>query len=66
MLLGDANHVPHDPPIYSQQITVYVGMAPPRPARLRLARCGVIGIRSIVITITSTAEDAAYIQASPQ
>lgn len=33
MLLGDANHVPHNPPIYSQQITVYVGMTPPRPAR---------------------------------
>jgi hypothetical protein len=24
LLLGDADHVPHDPPIYSQKITVYV------------------------------------------
>ena len=32
MLLGDAVHLPHDPPVYSQPITVYVGMAPPRPA----------------------------------
>jgi hypothetical protein len=31
MLLGDANHIPHDPPIFSQPITVYVGMTPPRP-----------------------------------
>ena len=32
LLLGDANHTPHDPPIFSQPITVYVGMAPPKPA----------------------------------
>jgi len=32
MLLGDAGHVPHDPPVSSQPITVYVGMTPPRPA----------------------------------
>jgi hypothetical protein len=31
LLLGDANHVPHDPPVYSQPITVFVGMAPPKP-----------------------------------
>jgi hypothetical protein len=31
LLLGDANHIPHDPPIFSQPITVYVGMAPPKP-----------------------------------
>jgi Domain of unknown function (DUF4399) len=31
LLLGDANHVPHSPPVYSAPITVYVGMsAPPR------------------------------------
>ena len=32
MLLGDAGHLPHDPPVYSQPVTVYVGMTPPRPA----------------------------------
>ena len=31
MLLGDARHIPHDPPVYSQPIVVYVGMTPPRP-----------------------------------
>ena len=25
-------HIPQDPPVYSQPITVYVGMTPPRPA----------------------------------
>ncbi len=34
LLLGDANHVPHAPPIYSAPITIYVGMPPPR-ARIR-------------------------------
>jgi hypothetical protein len=29
LLLGDANHVPHNPPVYSAPITVYVGMSPP-------------------------------------
>jgi Domain of unknown function (DUF4399) len=29
LLLGDANHVPHVPPVFSTPITVYVGMAPP-------------------------------------
>ena len=34
LLLGDASHVPHDPPVYSSPIVVYVGMTPPhRPAR---------------------------------
>ena len=32
MLLGDARHIPHDPPVFSQPIVVYVGMTPPRPA----------------------------------
>lgn len=32
LLLGDAQHIPHDPPVYSQPIVVYVGMTPPRPA----------------------------------
>ncbi len=32
LLLGDARHIPHDPPISSQPITLYVGMSPPRPA----------------------------------
>src|SRR5271166_3510320 len=29
LLLGDALHVPHQPPVYSNQIVVYVGMSPP-------------------------------------
>lgn len=32
MLLGDERHIPHDPPVYSQPVTLYVGMSPPRPA----------------------------------
>ena len=32
LLLGDAQHVPQDPPVYSPPIIVYVGMSPPRPA----------------------------------
>jgi hypothetical protein len=32
MLLGDYRHVPQDPPLFSQPITVYVGLTPPRPA----------------------------------
>jgi hypothetical protein len=30
LLLGDAAHVPHDPPVYSKVVVVYVGMSPPR------------------------------------
>jgi hypothetical protein len=33
LLLGDAYHVPHKPPLYSNQIVVYVGMSPPHPVR---------------------------------
>ena len=33
LLLGDAFHVPHEPPVYSNQIVVYVGMSPPHPIR---------------------------------
>src|SRR5208337_2700265 len=29
LLLGDAFHVPHEPPVYSNPIVVYVGMSPP-------------------------------------
>lgn len=29
LLLGDAFHVPHQPPVYSTPIVVYVGMSPP-------------------------------------
>ena len=29
LLLGDANHVPHQPPVYSDPVIVYVGMSPP-------------------------------------
>lgn len=29
LLLGDAAHVPHEPPVYSTPIVVYVGMSPP-------------------------------------
>jgi hypothetical protein len=30
LLLGDAYHVPHQPPVYSDPVVVYVGMSPPR------------------------------------
>ena len=33
LLLGDAFHVPHEPPVYSNQIVVYVGMSPPHSIR---------------------------------
>ncbi len=29
ILLGDAYHIPHQPPVYSDPVVVYVGMAPP-------------------------------------
>ncbi len=29
LLLGDASHIPHQPPVYSRPIVVYVGMSPP-------------------------------------
>jgi hypothetical protein len=29
LLLGDAFHLPHEPPVYSNPIVVYVGMTPP-------------------------------------
>jgi hypothetical protein len=35
LLLGDAYHVPHDPPVYSKPIVVYVGMTPPHPHPVR-------------------------------
>ena len=35
LLLGDASHVPHDPPVYSKVVVVYVGMSPPAPPRTR-------------------------------
>jgi uncharacterized protein DUF4399 len=35
LLLGDAAHVPHDPPVYSKPVVVYVGMSPPAPPRTR-------------------------------
>jgi hypothetical protein len=31
LLLGDASHIPHDPPVYSDVVVVYVGMSPPKP-----------------------------------
>ncbi len=39
LLLGDAVHVPHDPPVFSTPITLFVGMSPPvrhRPGHLRV------------------------------
>jgi hypothetical protein len=33
LLLGDAFHVPHEPPVYSNQIVVYVEMSPPHQLR---------------------------------
>ena len=34
LLLADGAHLPHDPPIYSKGIIVYVGMSRPRPPRI--------------------------------
>jgi hypothetical protein len=31
LLLGDANHTPHDPPVFSKPITIYAGIQPHRP-----------------------------------
>jgi hypothetical protein len=31
LLLGDAVHIPHVPPVYSAPVVVYVGMSPPPP-----------------------------------
>ncbi len=31
LLLGDSAHVPHDPPVYSKVVVVYVGMSPLKP-----------------------------------
>jgi hypothetical protein len=33
LLLGDASHTPHDPPVYSKVVVVYVGMSPPPRVR---------------------------------
>jgi hypothetical protein len=33
LLLGDAAHIPHDPPVYSKVVVVYVGMSPPPRVR---------------------------------
>jgi hypothetical protein len=33
LLLGDLAHLPHQPPLYSDPIVVYVGMSPPPPPR---------------------------------
>jgi hypothetical protein len=38
LLLGDANHVPHDPPLYSKQITVIANEAGRRPVHPRKHR----------------------------
>jgi hypothetical protein len=38
LLLGDASHVPHDPPVFSEPITVFAGEAPaPQPSARRAA-----------------------------
>ncbi len=31
LLLGDAAHLPHAPPVYSTPVVVYVGLSPPHP-----------------------------------
>lgn len=38
LLLGDAAHIPHDPPVYSKVVVVYVGMSPPPPPHVRRHR----------------------------
>ena len=35
LLLGDTAHLPHQPPVYSDPIVVYVGMSPPPPRPVR-------------------------------
>ncbi|RBP17547.1 uncharacterized protein DUF4399 [Roseiarcus fermentans] len=35
LLLGDASHVPHQPPVMSSPVIVYVGMSPPAPEPVR-------------------------------
>jgi hypothetical protein len=35
LLLGDVAHLPHQPPVYSDPIVVYVGMSPPPPRAVR-------------------------------
>jgi Domain of unknown function (DUF4399) len=34
LLLGDAAHVPHNPPVFSQPVTIFVGMKPPAHRKL--------------------------------
>jgi hypothetical protein len=38
LLLGDVAHLPHQPPVYSDPIVVYVGMSPPPPPPPRAVR----------------------------
>ena len=40
LLLGDAEHIPHDPPVYSEVVVVYVGMSPPPFRHRRHYRTG--------------------------
>ena len=35
LLLGDISHLPHQPPVYSDPIVIYVGMSPPPPLPVR-------------------------------
>jgi Domain of unknown function (DUF4399) len=35
LLLGDLSHLPHEPPVYSDPIVVYVGLSPPPPRPVR-------------------------------
>ncbi len=44
LLLGDASHLPHEPPVYSEPIVVNVGMSPPRLRHS--ARAGHAGARA--------------------
>jgi hypothetical protein len=38
LLLGDANHVPHDPPVFSKQITVFAGAVVHHKAKAKAKR----------------------------
>jgi len=51
LLLGDSNHVPHDPPVFSKPITVYVGIAAPlAPAPSTSQRKAPLKARNLVRT----------------
>jgi hypothetical protein len=45
LLLGDADHIPHTPPVYSDKIHVMVVEQPPPPAPAGAAQTAALGVR---------------------